>query len=268
MTADETISIVCFKWGAAYPSEHVNILRDCVKKYLPYPFEFYCFTDDAAGIDEDIIILTSEFLASPPRERYGGGWPKLATYQKGVLPPDRITFLMDLDIVILGSLVPFVERIKEYGGGLHIVRQMMNPLGETLLPLRWRRNRGGNSSFVAFYPHEQYHIYDKYLKVQDTGYRTKGDYRYFSDQRFVSQHAHDVQFWDSNLVKIFRRQCVPMHFWGKPKPIAQPSCPVVVFPGSPNPSDLCRDDVGAWGRGRRCGFGPVDWVQKNWRRWS
>ena len=49
--------IVCIKWGTKYPAYYVNRLYAGVRKNLSGPFEFYCMTDDPAGIREEVKIL-------------------------------------------------------------------------------------------------------------------------------------------------------------------------------------------------------------------
>jgi hypothetical protein len=49
--------VVCVKWGTKYGAEYVNKLFNGVKRNLaPLNFMFYCFTDDATGLDKDVTV--------------------------------------------------------------------------------------------------------------------------------------------------------------------------------------------------------------------
>ena len=267
MESNQFFSVCCFKWGNAYGADYVNILFDNAHKHISKPFDFYCFTDDATGIDEAVKIISLDFLTIDKQRWLRGGWPKLAMFHRESLPPDNPTLLLDLDVVILDSLDVFFERLQQAGGGLHIVRQLMGVVGENLLPLRWRRDRGGNSSVVAFMPREQHHIFDRFMESQDSVYNIVR-----SEQRFISNHAHNLHYWQEGWVRSFRRQCVPHHlqvkFLGAKPTAPRPpeDCRVVMFHGRPNPHELCDESIGEWGAGSRRGRGPVAWVQENWQR--
>jgi hypothetical protein len=50
-------NIITIKWGTKYKSDHPNkIYKDCKEK-CSFDFKFYCITDDATGIDPEILIL-------------------------------------------------------------------------------------------------------------------------------------------------------------------------------------------------------------------
>ena len=52
-----TQTIISIKWGARYGPEYgLNRLYRAVKKYTKQPTRFICFTEDALGIDEGVII--------------------------------------------------------------------------------------------------------------------------------------------------------------------------------------------------------------------
>lgn len=267
---DDVISVCCFKWGDVYSADYVNILYDNVRLHLPYEFEFYCFTDDAHGIDERVHILASSFLDEPPLERYGQAWPKIGIHEKGKLPADRITLFLDLDIVILGSLAPLVDVVKEQGG-FHMFRHHLSPIKEALLPLRWRYSRGGNSSVLSFIPREQYHIYEEFKKlIADSDRLNSAGHKWLNDQAFQTLHAANLHYHKEGLIKSFKRDCMQFSFSGKRKRAIKPpaDCCVVVFtPGFKlKPHYLVDPDVGAWGSKSRAGFGSVDWIQEHWRR--
>ena len=52
----KVINVICIKWGNAYDANYVNTLKNMIKRHTSYTFDFYCFTEDSEGLDEDIII--------------------------------------------------------------------------------------------------------------------------------------------------------------------------------------------------------------------
>jgi len=186
-----------------------------------------------------------------------GCWPKLTKFKAGLLPADNITLYLDLDILILGSLDPLIEAVARTKG-LHIIREWSPFLIEKLLPVKYRRNRWGNSSVVGFIPSEQHHIYNAYLALKEKSYNFANN-----DQVFTSKFAHNYTYWQDNWIKSFRRHCVypkPFGYFMNPK---QPliSCRILIFHGRPNPFEISCNNVGVWGSRSRVGKGPVKWVQ-------
>lgn len=91
----EIVTVVCVKQGTKYSSEYVNKLRSMVRRHMPVPHRFVCYTDNPKGLSEDIIIVKIE----SGLEQW---WPKidcLNIFNKGE------TILFDLDVVILNDLV-------------------------------------------------------------------------------------------------------------------------------------------------------------------
>lgn len=55
--------MLCVKWGSKYGPEYVNKLYRGIKTNSTIPFKFYCVTDDASGLEEEINVVNIE-----------GGW--------------------------------------------------------------------------------------------------------------------------------------------------------------------------------------------------
>lgn len=109
------IQIVTFKWDNGlhpkkkmkFTAEHVNVLRNMVKRHLHMPHEFVCITDDSKGIDKDIRIIP---LWSDHRN-LGGCYVRLKAFAKNMesLIGPRFAW-MDLDTVILNDITPLFKR--------------------------------------------------------------------------------------------------------------------------------------------------------------
>ena len=48
---EETVNVLCMRWGTIYSSDDVNRLAAQVRRHLPRPHRFVCFTDDSTGLD-------------------------------------------------------------------------------------------------------------------------------------------------------------------------------------------------------------------------
>lgn len=97
--------ITCVKLGTKYPSFMVNNLYRMCKHNISYPFDFFCYTDDASGLDSavnvinyinhglDVIVYNKLFLFSE--------------WMDHQLPSNRRLYF-DLDIVIKGNIDDFI----------------------------------------------------------------------------------------------------------------------------------------------------------------
>jgi hypothetical protein len=89
------MNIICAKWGTKYSAEHVNKLFAMVSKNsCGQDFDFYCYTDDTAGLSPKIKTVKIE-------SNLEGFWPKLDVLK---LFNEGENIFFDLDVVILNPL--------------------------------------------------------------------------------------------------------------------------------------------------------------------
>jgi hypothetical protein len=95
------MNIVCLKWGDKFSHEHVNRLYRMVCKNFHGDFNFICHTENANGIDRNIIIQ--------PLPDYGleKWWWKLTLFQYPTKVP---SLFLDLDVVIQKN----ITHLKDY----------------------------------------------------------------------------------------------------------------------------------------------------------
>ena len=261
--AKRPVSVVCLKWGTPYPAEYVNVLQRAVSDHLSYQHRFVCITDTPAGLAPEVEAITLPEIPIEKKKWASGYWPKLAMFKEGMFAEDELVLYLDVDIVINQSLNPFVDLIDKQGG-LRIIREW-NPDIWHLLPDWMRPDRGGNSSVVGFIFGEQVHLFDDFAKAPEEMYS-----KYGNDQRFITYQADNRQYWPDRWCASFRRTCVPhwplnLIFRGVRKPSLNK---IFVFHGKPDPTDMIEDGDYRWGTKWRYGFGPVEWVQKYWRKYS
>ncbi|MEE4279794.1 MAG: hypothetical protein V2I82_15110 [Halieaceae bacterium] len=265
-TASEGHQLVvcCLKWGERYADGYVDRLRRAVADHLQRPHRFVCFTDEADELGDGIEVRP---LPDIPLQRNAwnrGIWPKLGLFAADTFEPGTPVLYLDLDVLVLGDLERFTDRLLTEGG-LHIIREW-NPTLLTVLPVALRPDRGGNSSVVAWIAGEQSHIFDRFCADPDAA---RASCR--NDQQFISLHARGRSYWPHRWCGSFKRHCV--WYWPLSKLRGTPRrpdwCSVLVFHGKPDPSDLIVDDpTHRWGSRRRFGYGPVVWVQDYWRRYG
>jgi hypothetical protein len=98
----DQIVIACVKWGTKYGPEYVNILADMVARNCELPYQFWCFTDDGAGLAEEVIT-------KPLPDGLDGWWNKLALFQPETFPAKTRVLYLDLDVIVCGPLEPLIN---------------------------------------------------------------------------------------------------------------------------------------------------------------
>lgn len=101
-TEYDQIVICCVKWGDKYGPEYANILADMVARNCELPYQFWCFTDDPAGLAEEIIV-------KPLPEGLTGWWNKLALFRPDTFPPKTRVLYLDLDVVVVAGIEPLIN---------------------------------------------------------------------------------------------------------------------------------------------------------------
>ena len=101
-------NIVCLKWGTAYSADYVNRLHSMVKRHLHVPFQMYCFTDDAAGINSEITV--KPILDN----RWIKWWNKIPLLSPDIDLPDNPCLFFDLDVVIYNDITKLLQEATDY----------------------------------------------------------------------------------------------------------------------------------------------------------
>lgn len=102
-----------YRWNSffRYGADHVNRLRNMVRRNLGLEHEFVCITDDPTGIDPDIRIVP---LWDDLKEM-GGCYRRLRAFAPDMedLIGPRFVW-MDVDCVVTGSLDPLFAREEDF----------------------------------------------------------------------------------------------------------------------------------------------------------
>lgn len=134
------LNVICVKHGTKYGPEYVNKLYNMVQRHLTMPYDFYCFTDNAKGIDLEVKIKTL-----PDRPEITGWWWKTYMFQMGHFGPSDTNLFFDLDMVIISNIDKLVTYEPDCFVGLEDVGRVFNrpqKLGSAVL--RWTSNRHSN----------------------------------------------------------------------------------------------------------------------------
>lgn len=153
------IAVVTWKWSTLFSALYVNRMRAMLARHLHLPHRVYCFTDDASGIDRDVICLPlpREFANTPRCRR------RMAQYNREVDSTlGRRLLSIDLDCVVTNDMTSLVD-------GPEAV-------------VMWRVAHAGvfSGSFVQWDAGALHGAYAAY--AADPNYPTRGGERHGSDQ--------------------------------------------------------------------------------------
>ena len=246
-TAEKTV--VCMKWGALYSAAYVNVLFNACRKYISAPFRFVCFTDQAEGLADGILVQPiPEFGLSPTHYRHGA-WPKLGVFlpHEGLLN-GRCLFI-DLDTVLLDSLDPFFT----VEGDLVCIDSR---------PWRYKEGppRTGTGIF-AFSAGKLNWIIDRFLDQPEAFVQ-----RYKIEQDFLHGEVPNIRYWPEGWVVSFKYHARQPLLIDRFRPPRKPPAPakVLAFHGKPRPVDLIDPPPGNWDIFPHYGSGKVDWMVDYW----
>jgi len=162
------IKVVCLKHGTKFDSSYVNKLKNMVKRHLSLPFEFWCFTDDANGIDQDVNIhqlpLVPHWLS--------GWWWKPYLFSDDLFNDNDTILFLDLDLVIIKSIDEFFDFEPGEFVGLRDVSRIFNPNRQKLgsAVMRWQAKTlnciwepiSKDDRLINIYRGDQDYIWDRY----------------------------------------------------------------------------------------------------------
>jgi hypothetical protein len=249
-------NVVCMKWGTRYGPEWVNRLYGMVARNTTWSIRFVCFTDDATGIRAEVECQPL------PEVRFDAGrigkyWPKLGLMQEGLGGLKGMTLFLDLDLVIIDSLDPFLE----LPGRFLIIREWKDPqLGY------------GNSSVVRFFIGREKAVLDRFYATPEAEIVERYNSK---EQNFLTKAVDEPTFWPEEWCVPFSLACLPrnrlVRFFSTPR--KPPGGKILVFFGSITPQSAMRGEHEARKRvGQGVGFRPTQrrfrpapWIADYWR---
>jgi len=259
---EETVNVLCMRWGTIYSSDDVNRLAAQVRRHLPRPHRFVCFTDDPTGLDPRIEALPLPELGLPP----GHGdtrWRKLGLFRRDLGGPDApltgTTLFLDIDLVVVDDLSPFFD----LPGDFFIIRDDDLFRKKSLRKINPARDRFlhsvGNSSVFRYRIGDHAYILDAYLA--DPAAATR-DYeisqQFQSAQLAANGHLH---YWPKGWCVSFKNDCVPRNLASYLRdPTLPEAAKIVLFAGAPKMEDVFAGRGHKWYRR----IGDIGWLRKAW----
>lgn len=231
------VNVICIKWGKAYNAEYVNKLKNMiVRNTAHFHVNFFCFTEDATGLDEEIQIRPLPVLDTQPEYQTKYAYRKeagLCDDTLGGLRGKRV-FFFDLDMVIVASLDEFFAypQNEEF----YIIKDWNNKkrhVGQASC-YSWVVGRLG---YVKTYFEENPKL------VVDRFHTASQEYL---SSKVIEKEGH-LNFWPESWFCSFRYHCLPKfgplrHFIAPTIP-KQKGLKAIVFHGVPNPREAI---LGIW----------------------
>jgi len=247
-------NVVCIKWGSKYPSYYVNHLLAGVKSNLSLPFRFFCMTDSAEGIANEVTtlplsnepfadVISSELSA----QRRKGAFPKVGLFKPGLFPAGPVLGF-DLDVVITGPL----DDLFDYAPGKVCMRR-------DWLAARVGRPDGHGSVF-RFDPERHAFLYEDFVK-DAANLMKKAKY---SEQKYTSMQAQrygEFAYFPGEWIASYKRDAMrpfPLNHFQEPR--LPSGARVVCFHGRPKMEEA----VAGYSRGLLRAAKPCTWLAERW----
>ena len=242
MHESRQVNVVCLKWGTKYGPEYVNRLSRAVRRHvrnrLDHSYQFWCFTDDARGIDADVRIHDL-----PYRDRLEIWWNKLWLFSNE-LPwvQGQPVFYIDLDTLITGDLTDMLYH--DYSR-ITVLRDFYQGLARTA---------GVMGSGLMAWRHGDYvDLWEKFWADPQGNIQRIHP---LGDQKWIELETPDARdYWQDiwpNRVVSFKVHCR----WGLPD-----QARIVCYHGVPSIPDSAVQHTRDW----KWRLTPQPWVLEHWR---
>lgn len=223
-------NVVCLKWGTKYSTEYVNKLYAGVKRNTTLPFTFHCFTEDATGIHEDVVIHPLKFTG------IDGWWNKLYLFSNEIDLDGRVLFI-DLDTLITGN----IDDIMRIDTGFVMIKDFF-----------WPRQNWHGSGLMSFETKQNPEIWNTFIANPQAAVQSLHPH---GDQRWIVKFVDKVTLWQDlvpNQVVSYKIHCAN----GLPK-----DARIVCYHGAPS----IPQSINTATRPQGIDLQPAPWVADYWR---
>ena len=254
----EPKNVICIKWGNYYGVDYVNKLYNMVIRNTTYPINFYCFTDNSDGLNENIIakplpVMNVEQLRYAYQKEAG-----LCDDNLGGLKGQRVLYF-DLDVLIVDNMDSFFEYPED--DKFYIINDW-NTKGDTV----------GQATCYSWVVGTLGHVKEDFEKDPEAIYKKF----YTASQEYLSSKVIEkygkLNFWPDSWIRSFRFHCLPtplIPFLRKFKMAKIPqNAKVIAFHGYPKMIDAI---TGLWKEKNPIKrffykhLKPVSWIEKYWK---
>lgn len=230
----QSINVICIKWGKVYSSDDVNKLYGMVKRNCNLNINFFCFTENEEGLDDGIIVKSLPVLNTYKEYQNKHAYLKeagLCDDNLGNLNGKRV-FFFDLDVVIISNLDELFLYPKE--DNFYIINDW-NTKGNQVGQATCYSWVVGTLGFIKeYYEKNPKEVVDKFYNASQ---------EYLSSK--VIEKFGKLNFWPENWFCSFRFHCMckigPLrHFVTPSIPKNMPGLKVINFHGYPKPEDAIK----------------------------
>lgn len=258
MNNKEAKNVICIKWGTQYGAFYVNKLYNMVKRNSDYPINFYCFTENTDGLDQNIIIkplpkMNVKELKYAYQKEAG-----LCDDNLGGLTGQRVLYF-DLDTLIVDNIDCFFELPKN--DEFYIINDWNS-----------RGNKVGQASCYSWVVGTLGFIKDDFEKEPENIYKKF----YTASQEYLSSKVIEkygkLNFWPESWCKSFRFHCLPtpyIPFLRRIKTAVIPKkAKILAFHGTPKlveAADGIWKERNFWKKFWYKHLKPVEWINNYWK---
>lgn len=269
--------ILCMKWGARYGADYANRLyAACVRAMDGQAFDFICFTESAEGLTQGIDARPLPDFSGVPVHLAVKPWRKLTLWRDdlGADLLGRNALVLDLDVVITGSLLPFFTH--EPACPFMVWRNPTKPnsgVGNTSV---FRFTVGSHPEICSRFVADPLGVWQNEFRIEQemiaarlgngTAARTVGRLPAVAQDPFYAG-LNVMQYWPQGWVASFKEDLLPrwpLRLW-QTAPLP-PETKVVAFHGKPDPDEAMVGHWPApWYKKPYKTLRPVPWVAKFWQ---
>lgn len=234
----KTFNVITIKWGNKYTPDDINKLCAAIRRNTSYDIRFYCFTEKADGLGEDIVRMPLPKL-NMPQEKIFGNHPKasgLCDDNLGGMNGQRV-FFFDIDSLIVGNLDEFFDFPQ--GDKFYIINDWAHRRGK-------KANMVGQASCYSWMVGTLGFIKEYYEQHPEEVKERFGT----ATQQYVSAKVIEkygkLNFWPDNWFKSFRFHCLPhplLRYFFAPKIPVVDGLKMIAFHGEPGIPEALR---GVW----------------------
>jgi hypothetical protein len=187
-------NVVCVKWGDKFTPEHVNRLYRMAKKNISLPFNFYCYTENSNGLNQEIKIAPLDESLD-----LKAWWWKLTLFKRNDRP-EGINLYLDLDVVIQNNIDEIFKRVVK--DKLTILESFDLNMNFTEFHFDVNTLPFYNSSIMVWYNNENINLYEKFITNTELYMKVyHGIDRFFSyeiDQYFFNSLSDEYYYFRSS----------------------------------------------------------------------
>jgi hypothetical protein len=192
MTSTRTVKFITLKWGDKYGPEYVNRLYNNVKNTYSGPFEFWCFTDDSYGIDDNIKLGNINDFPHFGVEGNIFTIVKLDLFKH--LEFEGPYVFLDLDVLLLKDLKPYFDTFNF--SEPRYIENHWAPRHRELDSFQ-RGDCFVNSSFLVWDGNQYqwlYDLYEKNKKLVNSKFKSFDKFVYYCALDKLKFHPKDIVY--------------------------------------------------------------------------